>query len=259
MSAPGHGVLLLGGTADARRLAASLAEAGVPVTSSLAGGVAAPALPAGDVRIGGFGGASGLAAYLLEARVAAVVDATHPFAARITAHAWEACGLAGVPLLRLQRQGWADRPDAASWRWVDSLDAARGAAEALGGRPFLATGRQSVPAFAAWAGRYVLLRVVEPPDAVPAGWEVLCARGPFAVDDESALLSGRRVDVLIAKDSGGPTAAKLDAAARLGVPVVMVARPRLPAGVQVTDSVADAVAWAAAKAGPAAGAAPHRR
>lgn len=240
-------VLLLGGTAEARRLADQLVATGVPVVTSLAGDVTDLTLPAGAVRVGGFGGAPGLAAYLRDQGVSAVVDATHPFAAQITANAAVACGETGVALVRLSRPGWSGRPDAASWHWVDSLAQAREAAQALGGRVFLATGRQTLREFVGWTDRYVLVRVVDAPEfAVPATWEVLRARGPFDRAAERELLGSRGIDVLVTKDSGGATDAKLDAAAELGVAVVIVRRPVLPVGVAVVDSVADALTWALA-------------
>ena len=237
-------ILLLGGTTEARRLAEVLVAEGVRVKTSLAGDVVDLRLPPGDVRVGGFGGADGLASYLRCEDVTAVVDAIHPFAERMSANAAEACNTVGVPLVRLSRPSWASHPDAAAWRWVASLNDARAAAELLGTRPFLATGRQSVPPFLTWTDRYVLLRVVDPPKvAVPATWEVLPARGPFTLDDELDLLATRRIDVLVTKDSGGPTTAKLDAAARLGVTVVMVRRPAAPAGVAVVQTVDAAATW----------------
>ena len=246
-------VLLLGGTAEARLLAAGLAAAGVPVVTSLAGDVTDLRLPAGAVRVGGFGGAPGLAAHLRDQGVSAVVDATHPFAAQITANAAAACAETGVALLRLSRPGWSGRPDAASWHWVDSLAEAREVAQTLGERVFLATGRQTLPEFVGWTERFVLVRVVDAPEfAVPASWEVLRARGPFDLADERELLRGRGIDVLVTKDSGGATDAKLDAAAELGVAVVIVRRPALPVGVAVVDTVAEALMWALAHA-PAMG------
>ena len=237
-------VLLLGGTAEARSLADRLAAAGVPVVTSLAGDVAEPRLPAGSVRVGGFGGADGLAAYLRDNDITVMVDATHPFAERMTANAAAACAATGVALLRLSRPGWADRPEAAVWHWVDTLAEARRVAETLGERIFLATGRQSLAAFAGWTDRYVLLRVIDVPEIEPpATWEVLRARGPFTLGGELDLLRGRGIDVLVTKDSGGPTDAKLDAATRLGVAVVVVRRPPLLPGVPVVATVAEALAW----------------
>ncbi|MEU2349809.1 cobalt-precorrin-6A reductase [Modestobacter sp. NPDC049651] len=239
-------VLVLGGTGEARQLAAALVAEGVPVLSSLAGRVAAPVLPEGDVRVGGFGGPDGLAAWLAEHGPAAVVDATHPFAAQITAHAAAAADTHGTPLLRLQRPGWTPQPGD-DWRFVDSL---AGAARAVAGFRcvFLTTGRQGVGAFAALPGR-VLVRSVDPPDGpLPAGATLLLDRGPFSVDDELALMREHGVDVVVTKDSGGHlTEAKLTAARALGIPVVLVRRPPLPPGVETVASVADALAWLAAR------------
>lgn len=237
-------LLLLGGTAEARELAGVLHGAGVPVVTSLAGDVATPRLPDSPVRIGGFGGRAGLATYLREHAVNAVVDATHPFAEQITANAAAACAEVGCALLRLSRPSWAGRPEAAAWHWVDSIAQAKTVAGERGNRVFLAIGRKSLGEFAGWTDRYVLVRVVDEPDfAVPGAWEVLRARGPFRVDAERDLLSDRRIDVLVTKDSGGPADAKLDAARELGVPVVIVARPPLPAGFEVVTSVAEAAEW----------------
>ena len=235
-------VLVLGGTGEARRLAAALVAEGVDVLSSLAGRVADPLLPQGRVRLGGFGGADGLADWLATHRPRAVVDATHPFAARITASAAAAARRHGTPLLRLQRPGWTAGPGD-RWTYVASLaeaaDAVRGA-----GTVFVTTGRQGVGAFAALPGR-VLVRAVDPPDdPVPAGAVLLLARGPFTVDEEEALMRDHGVDVVVSKDSGGHmTEAKLLAARRLGLPVVLVRRPPLPPGVEVVTTVEEALAW----------------
>lgn len=243
--APGQ-VLVLGGTAEARALAAALVAAGVPVTSSLAGRVSRPRLPAGEVRIGGFGGGTGLARWLRSAAVRAVVDATHPFAATMSRHAVGATRTTGVPLLRLARPGWSSRPDAAAWTWVDDVVGAAAAADRLGERPFVTTGRQTLPALVGpWADRHLLVRLVEPPaEPLPEAWEVLRSRGPFAVEDELATMREHGVDVLLTKDSGGAyTAAKLDAARTLGVPVVVVRRPRVEPGVAAVPDVPAVLAW----------------
>lgn len=247
-------VLLLGGTAEARELAARLHSDGIPAATSLAGDVADLRLPEGEVRVGGFGGVDGLAGYLRTHRVRAVVDATHPFAAQITANAAAACARERVPLVRLSRPGWSGRPDAASWHWVDSLAQAREVAGRLGTRVFLAIGRQQLAEFATWTDRFVLARVVDPPDLdVPAPWELVRAKGPFGLEDERELFRSRAVDVLVTKDSGGPTAAKLDAAALEGVAVVIVRRPALPAGVEVVADVPAARAWVNAQLAPPPG------
>jgi precorrin-6A/cobalt-precorrin-6A reductase len=235
-------VLVLGGTGEARRLAAALLAEGIDVLSSLAGRVAEPVLPEGPVRVGGFGGAAGLADWLAEHRPRAVVDATHPFAAQITASAATAAAAHGTPLLRLQRPGWTPGPGD-TWRFVDSLTEAA-AAVAGYASVFLTTGRQGVAAFADLPGR-VLVRSVDPPDQpLPAGATLLLDRGPFSVADELALMREHAVDVVVTKDAGGHmTEAKLTAARELGVPVVLVRRPPLPAGVPTVATVEEALAW----------------
>nr|WP_246406411.1 cobalt-precorrin-6A reductase [Modestobacter versicolor] len=238
--------MVLGGTGEARELAAALVTEGVDVLSSLAGRTAEPVLPEGPVRVGGFGGAEGLAEWLAEHRPGAVVDATHPFAAQITGNAAAAAGRHGTPLLRLQRPGWQPQPGD-TWRHVDSLAAA---AEAVAGfrSVFLTTGRQGLRAFADLPGR-VLVRSVDPPDEpLPAGATLLLDRGPFSVADELALMREHEVDVVVTKDSGGHlTEAKLTAARELGLPVVLVSRPPLPEGVATVATVAEALAWLAVR------------
>ncbi|MDP5181726.1 cobalt-precorrin-6A reductase [Blastococcus sp. BMG 814] len=240
-------VLVLGGTGEARRLASALVADGVDVVSSLAGRVAEPALPAGKVRIGGFGGAEGLAEWLRANPVDAVVDATHPFATAMTASAAAAAGATGVPLLRLQRPGWSAQPGD-DWRWVDSL---AGAAEAVQGFDcvFLTTGRQGLAAFAGLAAHCVVRSVDPPEPPLPARTTTVLARGPFSLDDELALLREHAVDVVVTKDSGGPmTVAKLTAARERGVPVVLVRRPPLPTGVPVVATVDEARGWIRSRA-----------
>jgi precorrin-6A/cobalt-precorrin-6A reductase len=236
-------VLVLGGTGQARRLADALNERKFVVTSSLAGRVAVPSLPQGDVRIGGFGGVDGLAAWLCRHGTDVVVDATHPFAARMTAHAVAATAVAGVPLLVLRRRGWTAGPGD---RWHRVPDAASAAAllPTLGQRVFLSTGRGDLAAFAALDGLWFLLRSVDPPQPpLPARCEVVRGRGPFTADAERELLREHRIDVLVTRDSGGEmTAAKLVAARELGVPVVLLDRPPAPE-VPAVGTVEEAVRW----------------
>lgn len=239
-------VLVLGGTAEGRDLAARLVAKGVPLTSSLAGRVSSPRLPVGPVRSGGFGGVTGLVTWLTEHDVSAVVDATHPFATTMGSHAGRACSRVGVPLLRLARPGWADHPDAGDWAWVTGHVAAREAADALGGTPFVTTGRQTLHHHVRpWADKTALVRLVEPPEEpLPQAWTVLPSRGPFDVADEVALMREHGIGVLLTKDSGGSfTAAKLAAARTLGVPVVVVARPPRAREVAQVSDVAAALAW----------------
>jgi precorrin-6A/cobalt-precorrin-6A reductase len=235
-------VLVLGGTAEARRLAEVLVADGVDVVSSLAGRTADPLLPPGEVRIGGFGGAEGLAEWLRAHPVRALVDATHPFAATMTAHAVEAAAATGTPYLRLQRPGWSPQPGD-DWRWVGSLEEAAAAVAAFA-HVFVTTGRTGLGAFAGLT-QEVLIRSVDPPEPpLPARTTVVLERGPFTVDDELALMRGHGVDVVVTKDSGSAlTEAKLTAARALGIPVVVVRRPPLPAGAPVVAAVDEALAW----------------
>ncbi|MDH6678749.1 precorrin-6A/cobalt-precorrin-6A reductase [Rhodococcus sp. LBL1] len=237
-------VLVLGGTSEARRVAARLdPDPTVEVISSLAGRVREPVLPVGQVRIGGFGGVDGLAQWLRDNDIDAVVDATHPFAARITANAAAATRHVGVPLLVLRRAEWSAGPGD-RWHVVPDLASAAATASRLGDRAFLTIGRQGVDAFAGCPG-WFLIRAIDPPQvAMPPRSELLLARGPFTVDDEIALMKDRGIDVVVTKNSGGAlTSAKLDAARELGIPVVMVARTPIPDGVASTADLDAAVAW----------------
>jgi precorrin-6A/cobalt-precorrin-6A reductase len=239
-------VLLLGGTAEARALAAALfGRSDVEVVSSLAGRVQRPRLPVGPVRVGGFGGADSLAAWLHEHEMAAVIDATHPYAEGIRRSALIAAPAAGVAYLRLERQNWIEQPGD-RWHRVATFDAAASCAAGLGRRIFLTIGRQNLRAFTGLPDRWILARIVDEPDPPPPDMALLRSRGPYTVDGETALLTDHRIDVLVTKDSGGAlTEAKLVAARRLGVPVVMVDRPvppDLPVGAVVAD-VAAAVRW----------------
>ena len=236
-------ILILGGTGEARELAAALVAAGADVISSLAGRVSRPRLPDGPVRVGGFGGAGGLAAFLRDEGITRLVDATHPFAGVITANAARAAAEAGVPRLVLHRPGWAADP---SWEVVaDISEAAAAVARWPGAGVFLTTGRRDLAAFAPDSAHEFLVRTVDPPDGpVPPRMTLILGRGPYTVDGESALMRAHRTGLLVSKNSGGPmTAAKLTAARDLGVQVVMVARPPLPPGSAVVPGVPDALSW----------------
>ncbi|MDQ3723168.1 MAG: cobalt-precorrin-6A reductase [Actinomycetota bacterium] len=247
-------VLVLGGTGEARALAAALDDGaggdGVRVISTLAGRVADPRLPRGDVRIGGFGGPAGLAAYIRAQEVTAVVDATHPFAERMSWSASEACAMAGTKLLRLERPPF-ERHHAIDWREARTLGEAAALLPGAGRRVFLTTGRQGLAAFAPVAGAFFLVRCVDSPDpaALPRDHEVLLDRGPYDVAGELALIDRHALDVLVTKDSGGEmTQAKLTAARARRLPVVVVARPPRP-DVRTVPSVEHALAWLAHHAG----------
>ncbi|MBB5161401.1 cobalt-precorrin-6A reductase [Mycobacterium sp. AZCC_0083] len=234
-------LLLLGGTAEARVLASRL-HPDVQMISSLAGRVPDPALPVGEVRIGGFGGVEGLQRWLAESGVDGVVDATHPFAATISANAATACRTLDLPHLLLARPAWPNGT-------ATVVDSDTEAAEVVAGngysRVFLTTGRTGVGAFAG-VDAWFLIRAVTPPDgdALPLRHYLLLSRGPYDYDDELELLRVHRIDALVTKNSGGDmTRAKVDAADALGVPVIMVDRPPLPDGVRAVSTLAEAEAW----------------
>ncbi|MDJ0466713.1 cobalt-precorrin-6A reductase [Streptomyces sp. H27-C3] len=237
-------VLILGGTTQARQLAETLAQRpAFRVTTSFAGRVAHLRTPVGDVRVGGFGGPAGMAAWLREHRVSTVIDATHPFAVEISANAARAAAATGVTLFALRRPGWHAGPGD-QWHGAADLADAATRLPALGRRVFLTTGRLGLAAFAGLDGLHFLVRSVEAPEPpLPRRTEVLLDRGPYTVEGETALLRAHTIDVLVTKDSGGPaTAAKLTAARDLGLPVVVVRRPPPPSGVSVVPDVAGALA-----------------
>lgn len=221
-------LLLLGGTGQARRLTEHLApRTDVTVTLSLAGVVRQlPHFPV-PTRVGGFGGVAGLAAYLQQEAIDYVIDATHPFAAGMSANAVAACRQTGTRLWRLQRPAWRQRPDE---HWVRATDADDAAARlpALGERVFLSVGAHSLAPFEQVPGKHWLVRSIDPPAPPPAftHWQLITARPPFDYADEVALLRDQAIDVLVTKNSGGSaTRAKVDAARELGVTVLMIDRP----------------------------------
>lgn len=234
-------LLVLGGTTEAAALAALLAD--MPdwsVTLSLAGRTAAPRREPVPTRIGGFGGPEGLAHWIVGNRIEAVIDATHPFAARISANAARACAEARVPLLAIRRPPWERRPGDA---WIE-VETVAACVEALGPAPrrvFLTIGRQEVSAFARAPQHAYVVRSIEPVgDALPVpDLTTISARGPFGLADEIGLMREAGIEVLVTKNAGGSaTYAKIEAARALGLPVIVVARPALPAVPAVPDAAA---------------------
>lgn len=236
-------LLILGGTAEAAELAARLAgDARLETVTSLAGLTRLPNVGAGRVRRGGFGGPDGLATFLTDEHYDALIDATHPFAAQIAAHAAEAAEKAGMPRIKLLRPAF-ERTEADRFIPVCDIDAA---ADALpqGARVFLAAGRREVAPFAGRRDLWCLIRMIEPPAAgepLPAG-EIILGRPPTDPDEEAALLKKHQIGWIVSKDSGGRAGAKIVAARRLGLPVVLVERPAPPPG-PIVESVDAVVAW----------------
>jgi precorrin-6A/cobalt-precorrin-6A reductase len=238
-------ILILGGTTEARQLAGDLAgKPSFKVTLSLAGRTASPVAQPVQTRARGFGGVNGLVEYLAAQRIDVLVDATHPYAATMAAHAAEAAARAGVPILALRRPPWkanaADR-----WTEVDTVEDAVGALGAAPRRVFLTIGREEVGAFtAAPQHRYLIRSVdpVEPPLNVPHATYIV-ARGPFNDSDERATVIQYGIERIVAKNSGGSaTYGKIAAARALGIAVIMLRRPALPA-VPSVETVQDAIAW----------------
>lgn len=225
---PGDRILILGGTRDAREIATALVAAGRNVVTSLAGVTQQPLLPAGEVRIGGFGGVAGLKSYLESGQIALVIDATHPFAARMSAQAFEACCDTGILLLRFERMAWSAQPGD---DWVTVASAAEAAAALpAGARVLLTTGRKDLEPFFSRADISGIARMIEePPSDPPAGWRVLRERPPFTQAGEDALMAANGITHLVTKNAGGgATEAKLEAARKWRIPVVMIARPAKP-------------------------------
>lgn len=237
-------LLLLAGTREARALAERLAgDARFDVLASLAGATRAPADYSVAVRSGGFGGAEGLETFMINNGINGVIDVTHPFSRVMPHRAQALCAHHGLPYLRLQRPGWSPGPGD-RWHFVDDEGAA---AEAIapGARVFLATGRRSLPRFAALAaGRHLVVRVIDPPgDRFPFSdgqWHV--GRPPFSVAQETRTFRDLGIEVLVAKNAGGPAEAKLSAARDLGLDVVLLRRPSPPPGDRVA-TVEAALDW----------------
>jgi precorrin-6A/cobalt-precorrin-6A reductase len=221
-------ILILGGTAEARALAILLANKGHDVISSLAGRTASPLLPPGRVRIGGFGGPEGLAGFIREESIEVIADATHPFAAQISAHGFTAAQSCGIRYVRLERPPWqAEYGDA--WTLVKSAGEAA-AVISQGARVLLTIGRKQITEFVGRRDLSGVIRMIEPPDhPPPAQWKLMLARPPFTADQEKLLMREHDISVLVTKNAGGAQmASKLQAARDLGVAVIMIERPRKP-------------------------------
>ena len=238
-------VLILGGTAQGRSLAAELqGRDDCRVVSSLAGRIGSPALPEGEVRVGGFGGAEGLADYLRAEAIDTLVDATHPFAQAISVHAAEAAEAAGVRLIALRRPSWTPRAGD-QWIHVPNIEGAAHEAAGIddGGCVFVTTGARGLAAYAHDARHSYLIRTVDPPtEALPPRHTLVLDRGPYTVEGERALMDEHGACALVTKNSGGEmTAAKLTAARQREIPVIMVDPPEPLAGVVSVETVAQVV------------------
>ena len=238
-------LLILGGTADARALAAAVQVRwpDIRIITSLAGRTATPRLPVGEVQTGGFGGAGGLADYITAEGVDALIDATHPFAAEISKSAAEAATIAHVPRLVLTRPPWQFVQNAAA-QHMCSISAAKSALESGGQRIFLAIGRQEINQFNALKGRFFLLRFIDAPASPPPfdRCEVLTGR-PGTYEDERKMLQQFAIDTLVAKNGGSAASrAKVDAALDLGLRVILIDPPDLPPPPHA-ESIDGVLAW----------------
>ncbi|MEH2458053.1 cobalt-precorrin-6A reductase [Nostoc sp.] len=238
-------VLILGGTGDAAELAARVATIqGLEAITSLAGRTRKPSVPLGDLRVGGFGGVAGLASYLRVMEIDLLIDATHPFATQISCNAADAATEVRVPRLMLIRPPW-QKVSGDRWIEVDSVEAAAASVANQVQRVFLTVGRQELAAFAHLEKIWFLMRMIDPPNddaLVPPGM-ILCERGPFTLNNERQILIDHNIDTIVSKNSGGDaTKPKIIAARELDMKVVMVNRPAIPPGEQVTD-VDGALAW----------------
>lgn len=222
-------VLVLGGTTEASRLAQALADAQMDAIFSYAGRTESPLPQPLPVRVGGFGGVDGLCTWLREQRISHVVDATHPFAAQMSRNAVAACAATGIPLLALERPAWQAQVGD-HWQHVPDMESAGGALPEEPARVFLAIGRQHVESFLARSPHWFLLRLVDASLALPPErGQIVLARGPFTVADDTALLQQHHITHIVAKNSGGSGAeSKLHAARALGLPVILIDRPAIP-------------------------------
>jgi precorrin-6A/cobalt-precorrin-6A reductase len=237
-------ILILGGTGEASALAGAVAERGLTATLSYAGRTANPRAQPIPVRVGGFGGVAGLERYIRDHRVTHLIDATHPFAATMSAHAVAAAQAAGVPLLALTRPAWQPLPGD-RWHGVPDIAAAVTALSGPARRVMLALGRMHVETFAAQPQHRYLLRFVDSPDVPPAlpDHRLVVDRGPFTVEGDMRLMQEHGIDLIVCKNAGGTGAeAKIVAARRLGLPVLMIDRPFIPARATVHE-IGEVMDW----------------
>ncbi len=237
-------LLILAGTTEATALAGAVAEAGLLGTVSFAGRVERPKRQPLPQRIGGFGGVAGLQTYLAHHAITHVIDATHPFAARMSANAVTACAATGIPLIALTRPAWTAQPGD-DWTHVPDMAGAVAALDQPARRIMLAVGRMHLDEFAPNPQHFYLLRLVDPPASPPPLPEhhVLVSRGPFTTAADRALMQDHGIDLVVSKNAGGTGAyAKIAAARELGLPVLMIDRPAIPARAEA-HSVAEVMAW----------------
>jgi precorrin-6A/cobalt-precorrin-6A reductase len=236
--------LILGGTSEAHALAEALSRAGYDAVYSYGGRTRAPPAQPVRVRVGGFGGVSGLSDYIHHENITHVIDATHPFAVEISRHAVAACASSRTPLIALERMPWVKSPGDV-WIEVADIGSAVAALPDQRARVFLAIGRQHIAPFGAKSQHAYTLRFVDSPDRAPplADADLIVSRGPFSLPGERELLRSRRIEWIVARNSGGAGArAKIDAARESSLPVIMIERPKLPDR-QSVESVAEVMQW----------------
>ncbi len=240
-------ILILGGTGDAVKLAAKLATIPeIEVISSLAGRTKKPAALVGQVRIGGFGGAEGLANYLRANSIDLLIDVTHPCAGQITINGAIAAKIVNIPHLMLVRPQW-EKVAGDHWIEVETVEAAAEAIPESVKRVFITSGRQQLEPFLqrshSYPDTWYLIRSIDPPDLTLSNSQLLLDRGPFNLEQERQLLREYQIQAIVSKNSGGDaTYAKIVAARELGIPIIMVQRPQMPEGDKVT-SIQQAIAW----------------
>lgn len=236
-------LLILGGTSDSRKIAAAASLLpNLEVISSLAGRTQNPASLPGEIRVGGFGGAAGLAAYIRKEKIDYLIDATHPFATQISMNALTAAKECQIPHLLYQRPPW-QREESDIWYEVDSLVEAAELLPSLAKRVFLTIGRQEVKYFENLPDLWFLIRSIEPPKPINIKGEIILGRGPFSLPEEFQLLKQYRIDMIVAKNSGGEaTYAKIIAARQRKIPIMMVRRSSFP-NCEIFTQIADVISW----------------